>query len=116
MLVRQRGGVSAKRIAEAVHGPYVDRGASGVTERRANLGHQIREVGFFDDGISPDALEQLSLGERFRTIQHERRQQLERLRLEVNFAAGLRELPRVEIQCERAEANLHREAALTPRG
>ena len=53
---RQRRGVSAKRVAESVHGPHVHRRARVVTECRANLGHEIREIGFFDNGIRPEAL------------------------------------------------------------
>ena len=103
--VRQRHGLAAKRIAEPVRGPDPHRRAAPVAERFANLGHEVREIGFGDEGVRPQTFLQRRLGEDLRTIEGERHQQLERLGRQMNLAVLPRQLPGVEIEGERAEAN-----------
>ena len=98
---RQRGGLPAKRVAEPVRGPDERRGAGVVAERLANLGDEVREVGLGDEGVRPETVLQHGLGQDFRTIQHEHRQQLERLGREVNLAV----CPRVSCRVSRSRVN-----------
>ena len=105
--ISQRHRVTAERIAKAVRGAH-ELGSTGrVTERRANFGHEVREVGLGDEGAGPETFLQVRFRQRLRPLEHERRQQFECLRLEMNLPAGAGQLPALEIERERAEANAH---------
>ena len=94
--------------------PDEQRGAGPVADRLANLGHEVREVGLGDKRLRPQTFLQHRFGQDFRAIQYERDEQVERLGREVNLAAALRQLPGVEIEGERAEADAHAEAWAKP--
>ena len=83
------------------------RRARPIAEGLAHFGDEIREIGFGDEGLGPEALLQLHFGEHFRAIRDEGQEELERLRREVNLAAALGQLPGVAIEDERTESNLH---------
>ena len=105
--IGQRHRVTAERISEAVRGAH-ELGSTGrVAECRPNFGHEVGEVGFGDECAGPQTFLQVRFRERLRPLEHERRQQFERLRLEMNFLAGVGQLPALEIERERAEANAH---------
>jgi hypothetical protein len=66
-----------------------ERGSPGrVTERGANFGHEVREIGLGHEDARPETFLQGRFRQRLRPLEHERRQQLECLRLEMNLAAG----------------------------
>ena len=100
---RQRHRITAERVAEAMHGPHELGRAGRVIERGADFGDEVREVGLGDEGAGPETFLQVCFGDRLRPRLHERRQQVERLGLEMNVAAGARQLPASEIERERAE-------------
>ena len=56
----------------------------------------------------PETFLQRSLRKHFRTIRGERHEQVERLGCQMNLAVFPRQLPGVEIEGERAEANLQK--------
>ena len=55
--------------------------------------------------LGPEVLLQRRLRQDFRPIVHERDQELERFRRQVNLAVALGQLPRVEIQAERSKTD-----------
>ena len=87
--IGQRHRVTAERIPEAVRGAH-ELGSTGrVTECRPNFGDEVGEVGFGDECAGPQTFLQVRFRERLRPLEHERRQQFERLRLEMNFRPAL---------------------------
>jgi hypothetical protein len=99
--------IAAKRVAESVRGSNVHRPARGVAECFPNLGHQVGEIRLRDERCRPETFLQGGLGEDLRTIQQERDEQVERLGRKVHLATFTCQLPCVEIEGERAEADPH---------
>ena len=105
--IRQRHRFTAERISKAVRRAH-ELGRTGrVAECRSNFGHEVGEVGFGDERAGPQTFLEVRFRDHLRPLEHERRQQFEGLRLEMNFPAGAGQLPALEIERERAEAKSH---------
>jgi carboxypeptidase family protein len=76
----------------------------------AYLCDQVREIGLDDERVRPEPLLQIVFGQGVRAIEDQRRQQVERLWREVDLTPVPRQLPRVDIEHERSEAERHGEA------
>jgi hypothetical protein len=103
----QEHGLAAEGIAELVRRPDVGGLARRIVQGVADLGDQVREVGFREEGVRPELLVQDGLGEHLRALQRERFEQLERFGRQVNVPALTDELPGVGVENERPEANPH---------
>ena len=60
--------LAAERIAESVRGADEHRRAGAIAERFANLGHQVRKIGFGHERVGPEPLLQHGLRQHLRTI------------------------------------------------
>jgi len=66
-----------------MNGPDVARGARALSERGADLGHEVGEAAFRHEGIGPERTHEVGLGERAGAALHEQREQAEGLRGQV---------------------------------
>ncbi len=81
----QCDGLATKRIPKAMQGSNPLRRARGVSQRAAELGDKIREVGLDHERVGPQTLLQYRFRDRVRTFGSQRHKQLEGLRREPNF-------------------------------
>jgi hypothetical protein len=101
------GRIAAKRVAKSVRRSNVHRPTRDVAECFPNLGNEVGKIRLGDECRRPEAFLQGALGKDLRTIQHKRGEQVERLGRKVNLATLACQLPCVEIEGERAEADPH---------
>jgi len=106
-MTRLDGRLSAECVAEPVRGSNPHRRGTPIVKRFANLGDEMRKVALDHEGMRPETFLQSRLGEGFGTIYGERLQQLKCFGRQMNLAAVARQLPTIEVEIERAEANLH---------
>ena len=105
--VRDVKRLTAERIAESVRCSDEKRTSSTVSEGLTNLSDQVREIRLGDERFRPQPLLQHVFRKNLRPIQDQRPQQLESLRRQMDVVASARQLPRVEIEHEWAEAERH---------
>ena len=63
-----------------------------------DFSNEVGEIRLGDERCRPETFLQLGLGEDLWTIEHERREQVERLGCEVNLATSAHQLPGVEVR------------------
>ena len=78
-----------------------------VIERSANFRHEIRDVGFRNEGVGPETLLDLGLRDDIRPFIEQEGQQLERLWLKMDLGAIAQELARPVVQYEPSEFETH---------
>jgi hypothetical protein len=109
-------GLPAESVAEAVHGPQERGSTRHVAQGLPDLPHQAREVGVGYDGLRPQAVPQLRLGQGTRATLQERAQEVEGLRRDVNGPIRPLQFPAIAVvgPVTEPKARLHR-AAFRPR-
>ena len=90
-----------------MHGPDVAWRARAIAERGADFSDQRRQVRLDDEGVRPETLLKVRLGNDFRPLRDQRLQQQVRLRREMNLFAVTEELSGIEVERARAERNSH---------
>ena len=106
-MTRLDGRLSAECVAEPVRRSNPRRLGTPIVKGFTNLGDEMRKVAFDHEGMRPETFLQSRLGEDFGTIDRERLEQLECFGRQMDLRAVARQLPPVEVEIERAEANFH---------
>ena len=100
-------------IAEPINGSDEHRAGRRIVQRTADLGDEAGQVRLLDKRRRPQMLLQLRFRDRPGSIDDEERQELERLRREMDFGLALEQLADVVVKPELAKA-VHHEPSKSP--